>query len=338
MGTSPVSINPTTGQPQILGANGQPVSSGGGSATSTPSIDYSQLLPSASELASFTPLPYQSFGSVPQTQAATVDPASVASTPNMQAASVDLSSMPGALSSYESLNQQALAPTFQQQSDALTANEADRGIFNSTAASQLGNNLAGQQDAALASADAPLVSQMEGAYTSGEQLNAQNQQAANTTNYTGSQDYNTLVAELQQQAGLSNQSALNNSNNFNATAYGDVVGGNMNDYNQYLNSLYQNQTSTQNGLAGDVISSYSPSQYEQLLTTGLNSAGNAASNAYNAGSAGTANLSSSLGSIFGNLASGGASGAAGGLGAADAGYFADAGFGGDDMALLAATS
>jgi hypothetical protein len=267
MGSSPVTLN-ASGQPQTLGANGQPLPVIGSSSTSSNTPDYSQLLPSASQLASYTPLSYQSFGSVPQVQAATATPASV-----------DLSQMPGALSQFEQMNQTALAPTFQQQSDALTANEADRGIFNSTAGLQLGNNLAGQQAGALASADAPLVSSFAGYYNQGEETNAANQQGA----------------------ALANQTALNNANDFNATSYGDVTNENMQDYNQYLNELGQYQTNLQTGLAGDVIQSYGPQQYESLLNTGLQQSGSAYTGAYNNGAAGTAGLSNSLGNLASSL-------------------------------------
>jgi len=282
MGSSPVTIDPTTGQPQTLGANGQPLPSLGSSSPNP--VNYSQLLPSASQDASFTPLPYQDFGQVPYTQAATVNPASV-----------DLSQMPGALSQYESLNQQALAPQFQQQQDALTANEADRGIFNSTAGLQLGNDLAGQQVGALASADSPLVSAFAGYYNQGEETNAANQQ----------------------QAALANQGALNNANEYNATAYGDVTNENMQGYNQYLNELGQYQTGLQTNLADQVLNTYSPSQYTGLLDTGLQQSGNAYSQAFNNGAAGTSNLSSALGNLGGSLKIGGSGGSSSGVGIPD---------------------
>jgi len=268
MGSSPVTIDPTTGQPQTLGANGQPLPSLGSSSPNP--VNYSQLLPSASQDASFTPLPYQDFGQVPYTQAATVNPASV-----------DLSQMPGALSQYESLNQQALAPQFQQQQDALTANEADRGIFNSTAGLQLGNDLAGQQAGALASANAPLVSAFAGYYNQGEETNAANQQAA----------------------AIANQAAMNQSNTFNATAYGDIAGQNMTDYNSFLNTLYNQQQDVSSGLEQTVLNSYSPGNYTGLIQSGQTSAGNAYSGAYNSGAAGTAALSKSLGTLGGQAGS-----------------------------------
>jgi hypothetical protein len=336
-----------------------------GTSDANDNINYSSLLPSASQLESFAPATYQQFGSVPYTQAATLNPAGVASTPNMQAAtvanvagpnasSVDLSQLPGALSSYEGDVQAALAPTFQQQQDALTANEADRGIFNSTAGLQLQNNLSGQQDAALASADEPLVSQFAGAYNTGQeqnsaqqqaaslaayagslgaaQTNASNQQAANSTNYTGSQDYNSLVASLQQQAGLANQSATNSSNLDNASLYNSIVGGNTTSYNDFLNTLLTDQTNLSTGLASSVLNSYDPSQYSSLLSTGLTSAGSAYNSAYTAGSTNTAGLSSALGSLGGSLFGGGS---AAGAGSAAAGAAADAATGADAAAAFA---
>lgn len=331
--STPLSVNPgqaTGSGTQIMaGSPGGPVANT--STQSTP-VDYSQLLPSAQSYESFAPMSYQQFGSVPYVQASTVNPASVAQTPGMQAAtvnpnslpgaqaaSVDQSQLPGALQSYEQSVNTAMAPQFQQQNDALTANLADRGIFNSSAGQQLQNNLTGQQDASLSSAYEPLISQFAGAYNSNNQLNAgnqqaanmadysgllnqiganqTNQQAANATNYAGTQSDNQLGAQLQQQAGLSNQAANNTANTQNADAYGAITAGNQSAYNQYLQQLMGYQNGTQNTLLDATINSYNPSQYSNLLSQGMTNAGSAYTNAYNGGAAGTANLSSTLGNL-----------------------------------------
>jgi hypothetical protein len=327
---------PTGSSAQIIA--GSPEENMASTSTQATPMDYSQLLPSAQSYESFSPLSYQQFGSVPYVQASTVNPASVASTPDMQAAtvnpnslptaqaaSVDQSQLPGALGSYEQMVQSAMAPQFQQQNDALTANLADRGIFNSSAGQTLQNNLTGQQDASLSSAYEPLISQFAGAYNSNNQLNASNQQsanmadysgllsqiganqnnqqAANATNYAGQQSNNQLLAQLQQQAGLSNQAANNAANTQNADAYGAITAGNQSAYNNYLSTLMGYQNGTQNTLLDATINSYNPSQYSNLLSQGLNNTSNAYTNAYNGGAAGTANLSSTLGNIGAQLAS-----------------------------------
>lgn len=315
-------------------------------------VNYSGLLPTAQQYQSFAPLSYQQFGATPQVSAATVNPAMLGPSPYMQAAqgsnlagpqaaTVDNSQLPGALQQYEGLNASALAPQFAQQNQALTGSEAQRGIFNSTAGQELQNNLSGQQDAALASANAPLVSQFAGAYNSNNQLNAgnqqaanlagysgllsqdqlntQNQQAANSANYQGALSNQQLQAQLQQQGGLANQAAYNNANQYNADAYGAITGTNLSNYNNYLSSLMNQQNTLSNGLLQGTLSSYDPSATgaSSLINNGMNNAGAAYTGAYNAGSAGTANLASTfgqlgsaLGSSIGNNASNAGSGVA----------------------------
>jgi hypothetical protein len=207
---------------------GSPSASGSNMSNST--VNYSSLLPTASQLESYAPLSYQDFGAVPQYAAATVNPATIQSTPQMQAAqqanvagpqaaqqgtvagpqaaSVDNAQLPGALSQYEQLNSQALAPQFKQQNDALTGSLAQRGIFNSSAGQELQNNLSGQQDAALAQANSPLVQQFAGAYNSNNQLNASNQQASNLADYQGLLSQATNNAANQQSANLAGYQGL----------------------------------------------------------------------------------------------------------------------------------
>jgi hypothetical protein len=300
MGSSPWVIDPSTGV-EVLNTAANQAAIAKEPASAATAVNYNQLLPSASQLESFTPLPYQSFGSVPYTQAATVNPANVAATPNAQAASVDLSSMPGLLSQYEGDVKSAMAPTFAQQNDQLNASLAGRGIYNSTAGQQLSNNLQGQQDAALAGAYEPLIQQMQTDYTKGQEQNSAQQQATNLVNYTGSQDRNALLAELQQQAGLANQDATNVSNTNNANMYNNTVTGNATEYNNNLQRLYNDQNSLSTGLMSDILQTYDPGLYNNLLTQGASSAGTAYGNAYTAGAGNSSNLSSALGTLGGSL-------------------------------------
>lgn len=269
--------------------------SGGGSVTapsapvalSSPGVDYSSLLPSSTDMSSYAPLSYQDFGSVPTVAASTVSPASVAnvdpmqaatqanvagptaaqtatsSLPTAQAASVDNSTLPGALQSYENMNAQALAPTFQTQNDALTSDLAARGIFNSTAGQELQNNLSGQQASALASADSPLVQQMQAAYNSNNQLNATNQQTANNTNYSGQLE-STLGNTANQQAtnlagyqGLLSQAA-NNAANQQATNAANYAG---NQSNAQLNANNQQQAGLANQSSYNNANQYNADAY-----------------------------------------------------------------------------
>jgi hypothetical protein len=192
-------------------------------------------MPTPDQLASFAPRPYQDFGNIPFINPATYDPAQAsaagysaatygpaqysaaqydptyfrgvqqgaagynAATFNPsydRAASVDLSQFPGALKSFEGMNAQALAPQFQQQQLSLEDNLGSRGIVNSGASTYLNQNLAGQQDAALASMDAPMIEAMAGYWNQGQETNAQ----------------------LRQQSGLANQSAQQSAAQANANA------------------------------------------------------------------------------------------------------------------------
>lgn len=302
---TPLAVNP--GEPTGSGAQIMAGSPGGPvAATSTKStpIDYSQLLPSAQSYESFAPMSYQQFGSVPYVQASTVNPASVAQTPGMQAAtvnpnsipganaatvnpnslptaqaaSVDTGALPGALQSYEQSVRSAMAPQFAQQNDALTANLASRGIFNSSAGQQLQNNLSVQQDASLSSAYEPLISQFAGAYTAGNQQNASQQQATNLANYSGqigqigANQENTQAANMADYSGLLSQIGANQENQqaANATNYA----GTQSD-NQLLAQLQQqaglsnqaanNTANTQNADAYGAITASNRSAYNNYL-------------------------------------------------------------------------
>lgn len=276
------------------------------STTPDPSqLDYSQLLPNSGTLQSYAPLPYQAFGNVPQLNAATMTPTQQASTPGMQAATVDPYSTDAAYQNYANQLQTSLAPTFQQQNDQLTAGEADRGIFNSTAGQQLQNNLSGQQAGAIASGLQPLISQFAGYGQQDTTINNANQQAANQTNYQGAFDTNQVNAGYDNSAAAANMAALNNANQYNASAYGTVTQGNENDFNTYLNSLAGLGNTQQTALLNQGLTSYDPNNASSagLYADGLNNASTAYNQAFTAAGANTGALASGLGTAlaqFGN--------------------------------------
>ncbi|MGB8520840.1 MAG: hypothetical protein WCD38_11825 [Candidatus Tumulicola sp.] len=175
--------------------------------------------PTASQLSALAPQPYQNFGNIP-----TVSPTNV-----------DTSMMPGALQGFENANATALAPIFQQQQDSLDANVGSRGIFNSGAATYLGNQLRGEQAGALAGADAPLI---QGQQTAWNSANAQNATAGNTA------------------------SALN------AGFYDQAVTGNMNNANNYRGALYNSGTQYAGGILGGAVGTYGGPNSTALSTLG----------------------------------------------------------------------
>jgi len=255
-----------------LGING--LLKGGSSNSSQPQsdqslaspVDYSQLLPSSQQLQTFAPQPYQAFGAVPY-----VNPAL------STAAQVDNSQLPGALSQYEQQLQASLAPSFQQQNQQLTAQLASSGLLDSSAATQATGNLQGQQAAALSSGIEPLIGNFANYYNSNNQLNA----------------------NLQQQTGSNNQSALNTGNAYNSELYSGIVNSNQQNANAYEKALLDMQTGTNTALLNGTLGSYDPNNNgtTNLLGTGLQQAGNAYSNAYAAGGNATSALANSLGQI-----------------------------------------
>jgi hypothetical protein len=139
----------------------------------------------------------------------------------------------------------SLAPFFGQQMDALNESIASRGIFGSGAGAQLDANLAGQQAADV------LQQAVPGA-----------------------------LSELG-----SNQQAANAANVYDANAYGQAVGSNQNNYNQFMNTLL-----------GGYLSSFAPPT--SMINSTLGSAGSAYTGAYGASQQGTGSLIGSLASLI----------------------------------------
>ena len=251
-------------------------------------LDYGSLLPSANQLGQFAPLTFSDMGQIPQVQAATMQMPQ-----NMQAATIDPNTLPGALQQYAQLAQSTLAPQFQQQNQQLQAQLAQNGIFNSSAAGQAETNLMGNQDAALSSAISPLVADFANFYQQDQTGNAANRQAANAANFQGGLD-----------VGFANQNATNNANSTNASTYGNIVQGDLNAANTYLQGLNTGQNTLDSGLLSSGLQTYDPSVNgsTNLINQGLGDASQAYTNAFNAAgqnSSGITNaISTGLQSLF----------------------------------------
>jgi hypothetical protein len=214
----------------------------------TPSFNLAGAMgatPTPGELGNFAPLPYQDFGNVPY-----INPAYN-----------DLSAMQGALQGFEGDVTAGLAPTFQQQDTSLQDNLASRGITNTGAATYLNQNLAGNQAAAVAQGDSPIIQELAG-------------------------NYNTDL--------LANQQATNDASQFNATAYGTVASGNEQNYNNYLAGLMGQGENYGNELMSGYLGTYQPANSTALGT--LQSIGGNAQSAYNGSAA-----SNPWGSAFNNI-------------------------------------
>ena len=262
--------------------------------------------------ASAQPLPFSSFGSIPQisptfTQPATIDPGA-AGTPNtaFTGAVLDPAAFggmgQGMIDQYEAAIQQSLAPTFQQQQQAQDQAMAARGIFNSSAAQDAQTQLQGTQSATLAGAYAPIISSAQTGQQQAASQNAAQGTAADTTGF------NAYEQNL-----LANQNAATGANTFNATAANQATAGNaatqlgieqgdQSQYNAFEQALlgYGNQTGQSE--LGALLNSYSPTG-SNILGAGATSAGNAASSAlqnYNG-----SGLSNSISNVFSGLGNAG---------------------------------
>lgn len=233
-------------------------------AAPAPAAGGNPFLPTAGQLQGFAPQPYQAFGDVP-----TLTPT------YMQAGQVGNTQMPGGMGLFEAQLMQSMLPMFGEQRQQQDADMASRGIFNSGAAQQAGNDLAGQQAAAIAGPLGQLTQQGMGLYGQGVLQNASNQQGANEFN-----------------AG-----AANTANATNAGTYGSITANNEANYNAFLQQLMQAGMGTSGSLMNSYLGTYGPDpSVGGLYSQGLSGAGSAYSNALNAGESNAANLSN----LFGN--------------------------------------
>jgi len=175
----------------------------------------------------------------------------------------------GYLSQYSSLLGTQLAPYFQQQQQAQNADEASRGIFNSSAGSYLTGNLEGQQASALASGISPLVQQAMG---------------------------------FTQQDAMANQQAQNSASSQNAQAYGNVTSQNQADYNNYLNELFGANQNYGNTMLGGYLGSYGQNNnLSGILGGGVPGAQSAYGNAYGDSMTAGGGMGTALGGAMGQL-------------------------------------
>lgn len=209
-------------------------------------------VPTANQVSASTPLPFSDFGNIPQVQAGLVD------TPQTDTPQIDPNAqLTGALTNFENANATALQPQFQAENMALNDNLASRGIFNSGAASYLGNQQAGAENSVLAQADAPLIQGMAGAFNT--DLLA-NQQAGLTT---GGEN---LSAKLT--TGAENQQATNAASSENAGFYGTAVGSDEQNYNNWLTQQQTEGNNFGNSLLEGYLGSYAPANPQTLSSIG----------------------------------------------------------------------
>lgn len=289
---------------------------GGGSSSATPQLapiniptptgDPSQAtgaMPSAPDLYSAGPAPYQSFGNIPTVSAATTSAPTI--DPN--------SALNSGLTMGEQANEQALQPLFQSQDMSLSDNLASRGIVNSGAATYLNDQLSGQQASALAGANAPLIQGASSAYDTD------------------------ILANQQAQLGTGqfNANAQNNASGLNAGYYNEAVTGNENNFNNYENQLETQGTTYGEGLLEGYLGSYGGANPTTLGS--IAGSPGAVGAAYNQGTANTPNYGGAFSSAFSSLGGGSGGGAGGGGGgggsSVDPGIFAAEG---DDPELAAA--
>jgi hypothetical protein len=212
---------PTAGAQPVAGAT--PVASTAATpATSTGTA----TAPGIGGVTGVSPAGIQSFAATPQ----------VAPT-YATAATVNPQQSQQYLDQYEGVVQSALAPTFAQQDEDLQTSLAARGISSSGAAAQLQTQLQGQQAAAVASADEPLISAEAGYSQADIAANQANEQAVNTGNAGASNTADLANAELQQ---------------------GDIT-DNFQAYNNYVNELFGAGVNDQSALETAYLNSYGPS-------------------------------------------------------------------------------
>jgi hypothetical protein len=192
-------------------------------------------------VAGFAPAEYQEFGNIP-----------TVGTDTYTSTGVDNNYLPGALAESDQEIAQGLAPQFAAQQMSQDDNLASRGIVNSGAATYLNDQLAGQQDAALAGAESPLVEEYAQFGNSNAQLNATAQNAA----------------------AAANAAAGNNSNNINAELYYGATSGNEQAYNDYLSGLLGDASSYGQNLENGFLGTYGTSGSPTIGNPTLNYSGN----------------------------------------------------------------
>ena len=287
---NPPTNNPPTDAGQSV-ASTQSTAGGGGVPSS--------IQPTPEMIASLAPASISAFGATPSVapsymSAVTTNPyeAFVGYNPAQEsygtaymgpgAATVNPNQSQQYLNQAENALYTSLAPGFEQQTQNLQDQLAQRGISNSGAAGQLMGNLQGQQAAALASGIEPMVSQGYGYSQADIAANQANQQAVNQARYASLQNIgatNTANTQAANQAAYTaaqgyiggNTAAENAANQYNATAansaavqnanyYQQALNTNFGAYNNYLSQLYGTGSAQANALENAYLGTYAPQQ------------------------------------------------------------------------------
>lgn len=199
---------------------------------------------------------------------------------------------------YQSYNQtanmlnQSMQPQFQQQQQALNGDMASRGIFNSSAADYNMQNLVSQQNATMSGADSNLLAnaqnQFGNLYSTGytgsigqNQFNTSAQNAASQAGYQGLLGQMSANQSMQNQAAQYNASAQNAAGQFNSQNANAAAGQEQQQYNQWLQSLQQEQFGLGNASLESYLSSFGDTSAAGILGQAGTSAAGAYNNAFN---------------------------------------------------------
>ena len=313
-GTSPATKAATPAPAQTTNQLATAAATGDPSAAATQAATQN-FAPTAAQLASYQPATFSQFGTLPTVNAATYNSSSYNPTTynaqNAQAATVDPASAQQYLNQNENLLATANAPTFARQLESNNEQLAGRGIFNSGAAQQSQNDLEASQDAVIANAEQPLVSQAMANQQSDVTQNAgyqqqtglANQDAQNTARSSNAAAYNAAGqynAGNQQSANAANADATNLMNQYNANNYLNTTNTDESNYNNYQQYLLNSGLDTGNSLTGAYLNTYAPANSTALSTLGqgATNATNAYGNAQQSTGSGLAGASSAFGNAL----------------------------------------
>lgn len=326
---TPGNIPDSTWNAQITGAL-----NGGAQAGTGAGVAASVLNPS--DIAGTAPVQYSQFGSLPVVAPSTYNashytstgytPAQYGATNVSTAGSLlDPTQNQSYLDKNMQLIQTSMNPAFDQENQSLDAQLAGRGILNSGAGAQAAILQKGQQDAAVAAAQQPLVSQGY-SYEQGDLTqNASTNFAANQADAQYQNIADAANAQALNTGGQFDASALNAAGQFNAGSDNTANAGNtastnaINEYNanNYMGTTTNDEAAYNAWLAaraasGDQYGAGQVTGYEGTaapanssvlggIQQGANNAGTAGANAYGGVLAGSGGVGAALGSVANQL-------------------------------------
>lgn len=268
MGSSPVTINPTTGKPQILTAAGLPATAATAASKQTPAQQAATpaaAAAAASGLAN-SPLPPQASYNPTTINPATlaqVNPTMYGGTTEAPTATQNLGQVSGIansgtpdLSTNSTIQQllKGFQPNITQQNSQLANQLAQFGLSGGPAVAAQ-NNLDVQQTEAEAPAIASAIQNSQSNQLNQSQFGATAGLNALNANQSATNATNQAQASLNQQAGLANQDASNTANTANVGAINSTTAANTSAQNaaqqaylQQLQSQWLDQFSAQNAI------------------------------------------------------------------------------------------